>query len=198
MVIYDVKENLYDDIKDEVIKMYTEGIISDELTEGKIRTKNGNLFEDMAQHVLERLMYANGLNGVVLRDSETKYFHKSKNSQTKVNLDRQIEYKNEPIICVEAKTYFDKSMARRAWGDSYLLKTLFPKTKTVVLMGEKAISDSELIYQLDTYIDRAFVLVDGCRSSDKPLWKVGNSKFINEETLLEFIKYADSIVKEYV
>ena len=110
-----------------------------------------------------------------------------------------ISNKDNPIIFSECKTYLDKCYFDRANSDFKHFKNIDNNKKCIVVSLENGIAPNAENYFMDQgNTDKIFYLVDGKRTSKKPIWKNEFYKPINIEVLSNLINYIDNIIKQHM
>jgi hypothetical protein len=189
-----------------IIQYYEEMILSDDLYEngnnngGKIRYKNGNLVESIVRMIIDELCLMNNITTYkITGKSDDSIRINSKNGYIDVSVDVHLSINNESILFSECKTYLDKCYLDRANSDLSHFKKLNKVNHRMVVSLENAVSDNAENFFLDEgNIDKIFYLLDGKRSSKKPIWKKKYYKPINNDVLIGLIEYIDDIIKQYI
>jgi len=164
---------------------------------GKVRQTNGDLVENIFRKIVK--IVAEQLNVEVRitgkKEDSVRIF--SKNGYIDASVDVHILSKTKNIFA-ECKTYLDKCYLDRASSDLEHFKSSNNRNLCIVVSLENAVSKTAESYFLDKgYIDKIFYLVDGKRSSAKPIWKKEHFKRINLSVLDELIDIViDSLVEK--
>lgn len=104
-----------------------------------------------------------------------------------------------PIIFAECKTYLDKCYLDRANSDLFHLRKINDNIRCIIVSLENAVSTNAENYFKDLgNIDKIFYLVDGKRSSKKPVWKKEYYKPINKIVLNNLINYISESIRQYI
>jgi hypothetical protein len=176
-------------------KLYNENLNAG----GKIRGKNGELVENMIKNILKELCLLNNVSSFKItgkKDDSIRVF--SKNGHIDVSTDVHFYINEKPIFFIECKTYLDKCYFDRANSDFKQLKAQHSDANCVIVSLENGIALNAENYFMDQgNTDNLFYLVDGKRTSKKPIWGKGFYKPINEDKLFNLISYFDDIIKQY-
>jgi hypothetical protein len=146
---------------------------------GAIRGKRGELVELIIENLWKDINPNNFSN-------KEKFKIKSVcgNYTIKKALDRNLYKDNQLVAMVECKSYLDEGMLQRAISDSEELNEYnVPK---IVVALENSMKDETFCYWLSkNKLQNVFFLVDGKRSSSKPLYE---KKYLKNLNKAEFIK----------
>jgi hypothetical protein len=186
------------DIANGVKESYQKGMMDSQLiyestnnAGGSVRENNRRLVEEyIVEFIFKSLITMHKLNGVVVTGKSNAKTITSENGEIQVSVDRHIHL---PLIhfYVECKMYLETSMAKRACDDLSYFNDDNEITMIVSLenaMGEKA----EKFFKDQGHVDKMIFLVDGKRSSTKPIWKKQFAKDLNMEKVMELIDYIES------
>lgn len=195
-----------ENILSKIVDYYNNNISSENLYNeisnagGKIRGKNGDLVENMVKIILNDLCQLNNVSNFRItgkkEDSIRVY---SKNGHIDVSTDVHFYIQDNPIIFGECKTYLDKCYFDRANSDFKHFKNIDNNKKCIVVSLENGIAPNAENYFMDQgNTDKIFYLVDGKRTSKKPIWKNEFYKPINIEVLSNLINYIDNIIKQHM
>lgn len=197
------KQNIIDRIKKEYNK--TMVVNNNRIKEntgsgGKIRGANGKFVEDMVKGICLDLFDIHGIKDYrLMHGNKDKIKVSSENGSIDVAVDVHMYVKNIKMF-FECKTYLDKCYLDRAHSDSSHLKNNDNTSQCLVISLENSIAKKSENYFMDQKtngvptIDKIFYLLDGKRSSSKPIWKEDFYKPINEKKLLELIDYIESVI----
>jgi hypothetical protein len=178
---------MYDNAMSSSSKMYEES----ENGGGKVRQVNGDLVENMFKRIVFLVSNMNNEDVKITGKKEDSLRIFSKNGgYIDASVDVHALSKNVNFFS-ECKTYLDKCYLDRASSD---LKHFRRDSKNICLIIslENAVSENSEKYFLDEgYIDKIFYLVDGKRSSSKPIWKKEYFKPINKEKVMELIDFIE-------
>jgi len=167
---------------------------------GKIRCKNGYLVENMVKIILNDLCQLNNVSNFRItgkKEDSIRFY--SKNGHIDVSTDVHFYIQDNPIIFSECKTYLDKCYFDRANSDFKHFKNIDNNKKCIVVSLENGIAPNAENYFMDQgNTDKIFYLVDGKRTSKKPIWKNEFYKPINIEVLSNLINYIDNIIKQHM
>lgn len=160
-------------------------------TGGQMRNSRGNKVELFVQGVIEKFKTSYGIN-VYAKIGETDKKDISIGSITK---EHQVDihiYKDDKFIAViECKSYLDKCYYGRACNDFKTFKDGGCDLKYFVFSLERSIKEDTkdfLNAQYQNVCDEIFYVLDGSRSSKKPIYDRRFKKPINKDKLKIFIK----------
>ncbi|MEN3039102.1 MAG: restriction endonuclease [Candidatus Kryptonium sp.] len=191
---------------------------------GIVRAEKGKMVErigkriieiawsDVLSQSLERINFINSKFKIPIKDD---YIAKLKDDELKEYIlknkkDYFYEYKpditlsidNQIVMFVECKSYTENAMFKRILVDFYLLKTLYPEAKFVLLQLESQLGGdysklkekvwgSPQTHTLLSYFDvdiEIITLLEGERKVDKPIHKKEHFKPLKEESLKRSIE----------
>jgi len=195
-----------ENIVNEVISYYNDQILSDVIYEqndnagGKVRQKNGNLVESIVGIIIKELCKLIEIDEYkITGKSEDSIRISSKNGYIDASVDVHMSINNKSVLFSECKTYLDKCYLDRANSDLSHFKKLDSNNSCIIVSLENAVATNAENYFLDEgTIDKIFYLVDGKRSSSKPIWKSEFYKPINIDVLKELIYHIDNVIKQYI
>ena len=102
-------------------------------------------------------------------------------------------YRNGIFVAViECKSYLDSCYYVRACDDFKMFKRFDYKIKNYIFTLENAISDDTKIfidYVSEDICDNIFYMLDGKRTSSKPVYDIKHKKSINKTELTKFIDF---------
>lgn len=172
-------ENLYDkfqNLHEETHLGIAENLSASRGDGGKIRATRGDLVETIVKELWKELSNSNSFK-------KEKFTIISSCGQYKIKKGLDIHlYKNEVLVgMVECKTYLDEPMLQRAISDAEeLINYNVPK---VVVALENAMDDETFCYWLSkNKLNNIFILVNGKRSSGKPLYDKNYFKNLNKSS----------------
>lgn len=162
---------------------------------GKVRQINGDLVEKIFTKVVELTFKLNNTEIAITGKKQDSERIDSKNGGF-INVSVDVHVKSEKVnFFAECKTYLDKCYLDRASSD---LKHFKKNTKNICLIIslENAVAKNAETYFLDEgYVDRIFYLVDGKRSSSKPIWKKEHFKPLNKDKVFELVNFIEGFLK---
>ena len=177
-------ESMYNTAMSEANRVYEES----ENGGGKVRQANGDLVENIFKKVSYLVCNMHGFTSVNITgksDDCIRIFSKN-GGYIDAAVDVHVKVPSTINFFAECKTYLDKCYLDRASSD---LKH-FKKDGNVcfIIALENAVSSTSETYFLDEgYINKIFYLVDGKRSSKKPIWKKNHFKPLNKSKVFELI-----------
>lgn len=177
-------ESMYNTAMSDANRIYEES----ENGGGKVRQANGDLVENMFKRISYLVCNLHGFTSVKITgksDDSIRIF--SKNGGY-IDAAVDVHVKISPTInfFAECKTYLDKCYLDRASSDLKHFKK--DGNICIIIALENAVSNSSETYFLDEgYVNYIFYLVDGKRSSKKPIWKKNHFKPLNKLKVLELI-----------
>jgi hypothetical protein len=186
-------------IIDEIINMYNNSMQNSstiyESTEnagGKVRQSNGDLVENIFRKIVKLIADQSNIDVKITGKKEDSIRINSENGYINASVDVHILSDNQNIFA-ECKTYLDKCYLDRASSDLEHFKSANNKNICLIISLENAVGRPAEFYFLDKgYIDNIFYLVDGKRSSARPIWKREHFKPINRKVLGDLIDYIEN------
>ena len=160
---------------------------------GKMRGDRGEHVEHFVKSVIHMFMIDYGINVRAVKGSEDKKELKIPNTEIKKYHQVDIHvYKNECFIAViECKSYLDSCYYTRACDDFRLFKKFGYDVKKYVFTLENSMKEETKLfidYETDNICDDIFYMLDGKRTSMKPIYDRKHRKEINKERMIYFIK----------
>jgi len=107
-------------------------------------------------------------------------------------VDIHIYLNNTFVAVIECKSYLDSCYYVRACNDFKMFKKFDYNIKNYIFTLENAISeDTKLFtdYMNENICDNIFYMLDGKRTSSKPIYDIKHVKSINEKELTKFIDF---------
>jgi hypothetical protein len=193
MIVTEI-EGMYNDAMSSANKIYEES----ENGGGKVRQSNGDLVERMFKRIAYLVCNMNGFNSVKItgkKEDSIRITSKS-GGYIDASVDVHAIVPETVSFFAECKTYLDKCYLDRASSDLKHFKKPGTKNVCFIISLENAVSKSSEAYFLDEgYIDNIFYLVDGKRSSAKPIWKKDHFKPLNKSKVMELINCVEKHLK---
>lgn len=169
---------------------------------GKIRQSMGDLGEDLSALAWGEIskIYSDIEKPIKPKKGEKdqiKCVNKNGN-KFYAHVDKHCYINGKFILAIEAKSYLDSCYYYRASNDFRLLKQYFDKKLicVVVSIEDAAKEESKRFIEDEKWVDKAFILTDGKRSSAKPIWKKEFKKKLNLDKIKNFIEFIDNIFCE--
>ena len=116
--------------------------------------------------------------------------HNNKTINKKHQVDVHVYKNNNFIAVIECKSYLDSCYYTRACNDFKLFEKFGYKVSNLILSLENSLSDETKIFidiLNDNICHNVFYLLDGKRSSTKPVYETKFRKSINKQKLSQFI-----------
>ena len=175
-------------IMDNWCKNYEENVSG-----GKMRWDRGDYIEKFVNFVVNMFNSEYNVNVYAVKGTTDK--KELILSGTKIKKKHQVDihiYKNDIFIAViECKAYLDSCYYTRACDDFKLFKKFGYDIKKYIFALEDSIKKETKIftdYIFDNICDDIFYMLDGKRTSNKPIYDKKHKKKINKEKLTYFIK----------
>lgn len=166
---------------------------------GKIRQAMGDMGENLAKVAWMEVasLYANiskPLEPIKGEKDKKKCVNKHGHTYD-AHVDKHCYIGDKFVLAIESKSYLDSCYYMRASEDFRLLKTYHnPKLVCLVLSIEDATKNSSRKFIEDEgWVDAAFILADGKRTSAKPIWDKRFPKKLNREKVKKLVEYLDEI-----
>jgi len=160
---------------------------------GKMRGDRGEDIENFVKNVVNMFSTKYGVNVRAVKGNYDK--KELKIPGTEIKKDHQVDihiYKNDIFIAViECKAYLDSCYYIRACDDFKLFKKFGYDIKKYIFALEDSIKEETKLftdYETDNVCDDIFYMLDGKRTSTKPVYDKKHKKNINKEKLIYFIK----------
>lgn len=175
----------------------------DNFTGGKMRGDRGEGLENYVKSVIYMFGETYGLNIRAIKGiNDKKELSIQHNGQT-VKKDHQVDihiYKEDRFVAViECKAYLDSCYYVRACDDFKLFRKFGYNVKNYIFTLENNIDENTKIFTdviTDNICDDIFYLLDGKRTSSKPIYDKKFQKPINEGKLAYFINSLHSLLIE--
>jgi hypothetical protein len=157
---------------------------------GEIRAARGALVETLVRECVEAV-------GLVAKkgtsDKQTiRVGQHSKEHQVDVHVYKE----TTPVVFVECKAYLDSCYLARAVDDFRLLHIAYPNMPCIVVALENSVAEDAVVFSEaanPSQCTRIFYLLEGKRSSSRPVYKREFSKSINPLKLRELLEFLQSL-----
>ena len=161
---------------------------------GKMRGDRGDHIENFVKNVVKHIEETYGINVIAKKGSSDKKELSINHNEKIIKKDHQVDmhiYKDDKFIAViECKAYLDSCYYVRACDDFRLFKKYGYDVKTFVFALEDSIDENSKLFidvDNDFVCDEIFYMLDGKRSSNKPIYDKKHKKNVNKEKLAHFI-----------
>ncbi len=161
-------------------------------TGGKMRGDRGEEIETFVKDTIHLLGQTFQLDLMAKRGSSDKKVCRihEKNIQKDHQVDIHVYYKQKFIAVIECKAYLDSCYYVRACDDFKLFKKFGYPVKHYIFTLENSIDEDTRIftdYITDSVCDKIFYMLDGKRSSSKPIYDKKYRKPINQANVYDFL-----------
>jgi hypothetical protein len=162
---------------------------------GKMRGNRGSDIETFVKNTINNIGRKFNINLVAKNGNRDKYklvVDSSEKICKNHQVDIHIYLDNKFISVIECKAYLDNCYYSRACHDFKLFKIFKYSVKNYIFALENSISDNTLQFEnyINKYIcDDIFYILDGKRSSQKPIYNPKYKKEINIDNLIRFIDF---------
>lgn len=161
-------------------------------TGGKMRGDRGEEIETFVKDIIHLLGQTLQLNLVAKKGSDDKKVCRiyEKNIQKNHQVDIHVYYNQKFIAVIECKAYLDSCYYVRACEDFKLFKKFGYPVKHYIFTLENSIDEDTRIftdYITDFVCDKVFYMLDGKRSSSKPIYDKKYRKPIHQANLYDFL-----------
>jgi len=161
---------------------------------GKMRGDRGDDIENFCKDTIKIIGDLYKLNVYVLKGTNDKKELSLNHKDQIIKKDHQVDihiYKdNQFIAVIECKAYLDSCYYVRACDDFRLFKKFGYNIKNYIFSLENSIDENTRLFTdivTDNSCDDIFYMLDGKRTSTKPVYDKKYKKPINKEKLLHFI-----------
>lgn len=159
---------------------------------GKMRGDRGEHIENFVKFVINIFKTEYNINVYAVKGTDDK--KELKIPGTEIKKDHQVDihiYKNDKFIAViECKAYLDSCYYTRACDDFKLFKKFGYDVKKYIFTLEDSIKEETKMftdYETDNVCDDIFYILDGKRTSTKPIYDKKHKKNINKTKLSYFV-----------
>jgi len=166
----------------------------DNFSGGKMRGDRGDDIENFVKKTILSFSHLYNVNVYAIKGMNDKKELLLKHNDKTIRKDHQVDihiYKDNVFIAViECKAYLDSCYYVRACDDFTLFKKFGYNIKHYIFALENSIDENSKIFTdviTDFVCDDIFYLLDGKRSSAKPVYNKKHTKQINKEKLTHFI-----------
>ena len=204
--IENVKENLNESVKDIVLDTMVLNLeeIMDKWTDnhennfagGKMRGDRGEDIERFVRECVSYIAEHEEINIIAKRGNTDFKVLEIKNGETVIKKDHQVDvhiYYNDIVVAViECKAYLDHCMYIRACDDFEIFKKFGYNIKNAIFALEDSMEMNSKIFTdhvNNNICDNYFYILDGKRSSSKPIYDSRFRKEINKTSLKGFIDF---------
>lgn len=159
---------------------------------GKVRASTGKLVESLAEKI-----WVGETGGTVKK--ERYQISNPQGDKLEFSVDKHCYAINGELkLILECKAYLDRCFLARADHDISMIKLGLKQggrnVRFAILALENASADDALNFYLGmNNIDDIFFLLDGRRTSAKPIWKAEHRKPINAQSLGRFVDYVNAL-----
>ena len=195
----DIKETVIQESAIEIDNMIDEWCKSNAngCSGGEMRDKRGSDIEKFVRATVNKIGKLSNINLRALRGQDDKKdltidLPNGKKLTKQHQVDVHIYLNDEFIAVVECKAYLDSCYYVRACDDFKLFKKFDYKVKNYVFTLENAISEDTKLFTdfiNEDICDNIFFILDGKRTSSKPVYDVKHKKSINKNELTKFIDF---------
>jgi len=182
-------EREINNIMDEWCKSY-----SNSCSGGEMRENRGSDIESFVRNTINKIGELLHIHLIAKRGNDDKKTLTI--PDTKINKKHQVDvhiYLNgEFIAVIECKSYLDSCYYVRACDDFKLFRKFDYKVKNYIFTLENSISKETKIFTdfiTENICDDVFYLLEGKRSSTKPIYDIKYKKCINKKSLIRFIDF---------
>lgn len=161
---------------------------------GEMRSSRGKDIEEFVINTINYIGQQNNINIIAIKgDDDKKLLQINKNNKIiKKNhqVDVHIYLDNEFIAIIECKAYLDSCYYVRACDDFALFKKFNYQIKNYIFTLENSIDEDTkdfTDYITDNICDNIYYMLDGKRSSSKPIYDIKYKKVINRDNFIKFI-----------
>jgi hypothetical protein len=167
----------------------------DKYTGGKMRGDRGNDIEHFCKNIIQKFSDLYKVNVYAVKGSNDKKELSCMYQNQTIKKTHQVDihiYKNNDFIAViECKAYLDSCYYVRACDDFKLFKKFGYDVKNYIFTLENSIHEDTKVFTdviTDNICNDIFYMLDGKRTSTKPIYDKKFKKPINKEKLTYFIK----------
>jgi hypothetical protein len=161
---------------------------------GNMRGIRGENIENFVKKTVKNIQDAYGMNVYAVKGSDDKKQLSVNYNDQIIKKDHQVDmhiYKDDKFIAaIECKAYLDSCFYVRACDDFTLFKKYGYDIKTFVFTLEDSIDENSKLF-IDIHnnfvCDEIFCMLDGKRSSSKPIYNKKYKKHVNKEKLIYFV-----------
>jgi hypothetical protein len=162
---------------------------------GKMRHDRGDDIENFCKNIIKMFGELYNLNIYAIKGKNDKKELSLNHKENIIKKEHQVDihiYKEDKFIaCIECKSYLDSCYYVRACDDFKLFKKFGYNIKNYIFSLENSIDENTKLFTdviTDYVCDDIFYMLDGKRTSSKPIYDKKNKKMINKEKLTYFIK----------
>ena len=169
---------------------------SENFSGGKMRGDRGADIELFVRNMINRIGFDLSRNLVAIKGSSDKKQLKIQFGEKEIKKDHQVDihiYLDSKFIAIiECKAYLDSCYYVRACDDFTLFKKFGYNVKKYIFTLENSIDEDTKMFTdhvTENVCDHIFCILDGKRTSAKPIYDSKFRKPINMEKLYEFIDF---------
>lgn len=179
------------------MKTWCNSYTSESYTGGKMREDRGDSIEELVRKTIDKIASETHVNLTCKKgSSDKKILTLTSPDGTILTDEHQVDvhvYLNGKLIAViECKAYLDSCYYVRACSDFNKFKKFGYNVKTLIFALEDGISKDKKMFTdhlTDNACDRIFYILDGKRSSSKPIYDRRYLKTPNHDKIIDFINY---------
>jgi hypothetical protein len=173
----------------------------DNYSGGKMRGDRGEDIETFVKNIIHMIGDLYKVNVCAVKGTTDKKELVLNHNDKTIKKDHQVDihiYKDNVFIAViECKAYLDSCYYVRACDDFKLFKKFGYEIKQYIFALENSIDENTKIFTdviTDNVCDDIFYMLDGKRTSTKPVYDKKHKKQINKEKLTYFIKTLQKLI----
>ena len=173
----------------------------DNFTGGKMRGDRGEDVEKFVKYIIDMFSNLYKINVSAVKGIQDKkeliLNHSDKIIKKYHQVDIHIYKDNVFIAAVECKSYLDSCYYVRACDDFKLFKKFGYDIKNYIFALENSVDEDTKVFTdviTEYVVDDIFYMLDGKRSSNKPIYDKRHKKPINKEKLTYFIKSLEKLL----
>jgi len=200
--IEDQKKNVVQYAINELNKCMSKWITMNEngTTGGKMRGARGNDSELFVQEVISKIKSETGINIEAKSGKNDKKVLLSEDKKIKKlhQVDLHIYLNNIFVAVIECKSYLDSCYYVRACDDFAIFKKFGYNIKYIVFSLEDSLDKTTknfTDFMHNNICDKVFYMLDGKRSSNKPIYNKKYKKEVNVEKIKKFIDFLFDLTK---
>lgn len=193
------RKRVCDFVKHELIQMiekWSATYDSESFTGGKMRGDRGNSIESLVMKTIDTIAHETNTKLTSKKGSFDKKTLTLTLSDRTLTKEHQVDvhvYLNDRFVAViECKAYLDSCYYTRACDDFKLFTKFGYDVKTAIFALEDSIDEKTKIFtdfETDHVCNDIFYMLDGKRSSSKPVYDKRYMKVPNDEKVARFVDY---------
>ena len=194
-----LKQSIINNAKNSLDNIIDDWIKQNSISGGQMRQLRGASIENFVINTINTIGTSLGIDIRAIKGDNDKKLLSISDFTHKHQVDVHVYHKKEFVAVIECKAYLDKCYYTRACDDFFLFKKFGYNVKNYIFAFEDSISNESrqfIDFVKDNICTDIFYMVDGKRSSSKPIYLEENKKEIVLENVTKFVNTIFDITQQ--